>query len=334
MSAPLLAVEHVTKSFAEVRAVDGVSFEVRRGEVFGFLGPNGAGKTTTLRMIMDITRPDSGDVSFDGPSGLDRRRVGYLPEERGLFEDAGVLDTLAYLGVLRGMSGAAARAAGTRWLERLGLADRAKSRINQLSKGNQQKVQIAGAILHEPDLAVLDEPFSGLDPLNQELVVRLVGELRAAGHAVLLSAHQLGLVEGLCDRFLLIARGRPVLQGTLQEIRRDAARGADQVLVAVLRPAGPAANGGDGSAAIERMWPGTSRRVRRLPDGALELELSLPRDADVGPLLGELAERFRIERVTMRELSLHEIYVRAVGGDPGAGESGADAPRVAEASHV
>jgi len=334
VSAPLLAVERITKAFGDLRAVDGLSFDVRRGEVFGFLGPNGAGKTTTLRMIMDITRPDSGTVTFEGRPGLDRRRVGYLPEERGLFEDAGVLDTLAYLGVLRGMSSTDARAAGRRWLERLALADRARSRVNQLSKGNQQKVQIAGAILHEPDLAVLDEPFSGLDPLNQELVVRLVGELRAAGHAVLLSAHQLGLVEGLCDRFLLIARGRPVLQGTLREIRRDAARGADQVLVATLRPAAPAGNGADGAATLERMWPGQSRRVRTLPDGALELELSLPHDADVGPLLGELAERFRIERVTMRELSLHEIYVRAVGGEADEGQAGAGAPARAEGTHV
>ena len=163
---PLLAVQGIRKRFGDFEAVRGLSFEVRAGEVFGFLGPNGAGKTTSLRMLMNITRPDAGSVTFLGHAVMDRRLVGYLPEERGLFEDATLIDTLVYLGTLRGMSRADARAEGKRWLERLGFTERLTARLNTLSKGNQQKVQFLGAVIHRPALAVLDEPFSGLDPLN------------------------------------------------------------------------------------------------------------------------------------------------------------------------
>jgi ABC-2 type transport system ATP-binding protein len=240
---PILAVEQITKTFGDVRAVDGISFEVGPGEILGFLGPNGAGKTTTLRMILEITRPDAGRVVWGDGGGLDRRRIGYLPEERGVFEDAGVLAMLAYLGTLRGMDDRAAQAAAAAWLERLGLADRARHKVGTLSKGNQQKVQFAGAILHRPALAVLDEPFSGLDPINQELVIGLIRELRDQGVAVLLSAHQLNLAERLCDRFYLIARGRGVLEGTLERIRTQVARGAGEVLEVDLRPVASASDG-------------------------------------------------------------------------------------------
>jgi ABC-2 type transport system ATP-binding protein len=313
---PLLAVEQVSKRFGDLQAVDRVSFEVRPGEVLGFLGPNGAGKTTTLRMLMEITRPDSGRVLWEGRPAIDRRRIGYLPEERGLFEDARLLDTLVYLGSLRGMSRAAAREEGRRWLERLQLAERVNAKLNTLSKGNQQKVQLAGAILHGPALAVLDEPFSGLDPLNQELFLDIVREMRDRGVAVLLSAHQLNLVERLCDRFHLIARGRGVLEGTLDEIRRRAARGAAEVLVIELRGASGLDQATLGPQ-VRAAAPDAEFRIRPGAGGAT-LEISLREGVDLSPILAALSARHRVERVQTRALSLHEIYLRAVSGDLGA----------------
>jgi ABC-2 type transport system ATP-binding protein len=311
-STTMLSVEHVAKNFATVRAVDDVSFEVRGGEVFGFLGPNGAGKTTTLRMIMGITRPDHGRVSFAGAARLDPSRVGYLPEERGLFEDVKVIDVLQYLGSLRGMTGHDARNQATRWLARMELADRARHKVGTLSKGNQQKVQFAAAVLHRPMLAVLDEPFSGLDPLNQELFLGLIGELRAEGAAVLLSAHQLGLVERLCDRFLLISRGRSLLSGTLDEMRR-AATGDTELLRLDLRPRSGAA---DARAVSEILRREAGRDPAVEPaDGRLTARVEWPAAHDLGPVLTALAGSYVVDRVEMRPPSLHEIYVLAIGGD-------------------
>ncbi len=311
--AAICSVRQITKTFGELRAVDGVSFDVAPGEILGFLGPNGAGKTTTLRMILEITRPDAGRVEWAGGGALNRRRIGYLPEERGLFEDATVLAMLAYLGALRGMDGRAASEAAKRWLERLGLADRAGSKVGALSKGNQQKVQFAGAILHGPALAVLDEPFSGLDPINQELIITLIRELRDQGAAVLLSAHQLNLAERLCDRFYLIARGRGVLEGTLESIRREVARGAGEVLQVDMRPT-PSSGTADRrpDELVRAMMPAAECRLEQGPDRALRLEVSLPQATDLSPILGALSGRYAIERVHMRALSLHEIYLRAV----------------------
>ena len=325
---PILTVERVTKRFGDLHAVRDLSFEVHGGEIFGFLGPNGAGKTTTLRMIMGITAPDHGAVRLDGASRLDRARVGYLPEERGLFEDVPVLETLAYLGALRGMSLAAARAAALPLLERLGLAGRAREKLNALSKGNQQKVQFIGAVLHRPALAVLDEPFAGLDPLNQELFLALMRELRDQGTTVLLSAHQLDLVERLADRFLLIARGSPVLSGTLQEIRRQAAGGMAEVLRLQLEARGAGAlDVAALTAEVSALVPGA--RVEAQPDGAaVRLVALLPGGSDLAPVLAALGRRAAIRRVETRALPLHEIYLRAVregGGSVGAEEVGGDA---------
>ncbi len=324
---PRLTVRRLVKSFAGTRAVDGLDFDVRPGEIFGFLGPNGAGKTTTLRAVLGIIRPDSGAVRFEGRPSLDRRRVGYLPEERGLFDDAPLLDTLVYLGTLRGMPLRPAARSAAEWLDRLGLGDRSRAKLNTLSRGNQQKVQFAGAVLHRPALAVLDEPFSGLDPLNQELFLRMIQELRAQGSAVLLSAHNLDLAERLCDRFLLIAKGREVLAGTLEGIRRDAARGAGEVLVVTLRdPRGDGAPGERAVAVARGCIPDADVRVRDGAGPEAAIEVAVPTGADLGPLLGALGAGFAIVRVAMRALSLHEIYLRTVGreqGAPCAGE-GAD----------
>ncbi len=316
--APLLEVDGVVKRFGDHAAVDGLSFDVRPGEIFGFLGPNGAGKTTTLRMLLGITRPDRGTVRFDGGDRLDRSRVGYLPEERGLYEDARLLDVLGYLGALRGMSMADARREGRAWLERLGLGDKLKAKLNTLSKGNQQKVQFAGAVLHRPALAVLDEPFAGRDPLNQELFLELIRELRDLGAAVLLSAHHLDLVERLCDRFLLIARGRAVLAGTLEEVRR-AVGGAGEVASFELRAGAVSAD--ELAARVPAIVAGARAEWTALAGDAFRLDVLLPAGADVSPLLAEIAARAAVSRVTMRAMRLHEIYVRAVGGPAPAGET-------------
>jgi ABC-2 type transport system ATP-binding protein len=236
--------------------------------------------------------------------------------ERGLFEDAGILDTLVYLGTLRGMSPGDARRAGRAWLERMDLADRMQAKIGTLSKGNQQKVQFAGAVLHRPALAVLDEPFGGLDPLNQEQFKGFVHELRQSGTAVLLSAHHLDLVERLCDRFHLIARGREVLSGTLEGMRRRVLSGAAELLTVVVR----ARDAGPGEAlarrvgeTLARVAATAERRVRDAGPDRVELDLALEAGTDLGPILSALAERASIERVEMRPLPLHEIYLRAVG---------------------
>ena len=222
VSTPFLTVSEVHKRFATVHAVAGVSLAVFPGEIFALLGPNGAGKTTLLRMLAGITRPDSGSVGWTGPVSargtLNAGLSGYLPEDRGLYQDVPVLKTLAYFGRLRGMAREDAAGAARAWLERLSLADRGGEKLGALSKGNQQKVQFAAAVLHRPRFAILDEPFSGLDPLNQELFIGLVQELRDAGTTVLLSAHQMPLVERLADRVFLMHRGREIQYGTVAEI--------------------------------------------------------------------------------------------------------------------
>ena len=313
-SPSVLAVHGITKAFKDRIAVDALSFEVRRGEIFGFLGPNGAGKTTCLRMILGITHPDSGTVTFDGGPTVDRRRIGYLPEERGLFEDQKVIDTLGYLGQLRGLSPRDARAAGMHWLERVGLSDRAKSKLNELSKGMQQKIQFAAAVLHGPTLAILDEPFSGLDPLNQELFLTIVRELRDEGTTVLFSAHQLNMVERLCDRFLLIARGKEVLTGSLDAMRSAITGGASETLVLELtaRHNGPSPDAGAARAAFDRAGVVGTVKVESAGVGRLRVEAGLPPLHDVGPALAALGGAYAITRVETAPISLHEIYLRAV----------------------
>jgi ABC-2 type transport system ATP-binding protein len=311
---PVLAVQGIRKAFKDRVAVDDLSFDVRPGEIFGFLGPNGAGKTTSLRMILGITRPDAGSVLFEGHNGLDRTRIGYLPEERGLFEDQKVIVSLGYLGELRGLSSRDAHAAAARWLERLGLSDRAKSKLNELSKGMQQKIQFAAAVLPSPALAVLDEPFSGLDPLNQELFLEVVRELRDGGTTVLFSAHQLNLVERLCDRFLLIARGREVLSGTLDSMRHTITGGASQTIALELsaRNGGLAPDPAAARAAFHQAGVAGAVKVEPAGVGRLRVEAGLEPQHDIGPALAALGAAYAISGVETAPISLHEIYLRAV----------------------
>src|SRR5215210_8637918 len=211
-----LEARDVRKSYGKFAAVDGVSFSVpQTGSIFGLLGPNGAGKTTTIRMIMDIIAPDSGEVLLFGhPRGpAELRRVGYLPEERGLYPKMTVLDQLLFLGEIHGRKRRELGPAIDRWLDRVDLAQWKKSKVEELSKGMQQKVQLIGTLLHEPELLILDEPFSGLDPKNQELFRELFQEHRKQGRTVVLSTHGMDLAERMCDHICLISRGKVILEG-------------------------------------------------------------------------------------------------------------------------
>jgi ABC-2 type transport system ATP-binding protein len=203
--------------------VNRVSFDVRPGEIFALLGPNGAGKTTLIRMITDILRPDEGTVRLDGHpvSEEGRGHISYLPEERGLYKRARLVDVVAYYGELKGMTARAAKDEAVGLLKRVQLFDRAGEQVQTLSKGNQQKLQLCTALIGAPRMLILDEPFSGLDPVNVQLLEEILGEVRAAGAIVLLSTHQMNKVEQLCDRALMINRGHMVLYGTLREIRRQ-----------------------------------------------------------------------------------------------------------------
>jgi ABC-2 type transport system ATP-binding protein len=214
-------VENVTKNYGSFCAVDQVSFDVNYGEIFAMLGPNGAGKSTTIRMLLDILKPDSGTIRlFGAPITAEAKdRIGYLPEERGLYGDVKVVEMMVYLGTLKGMSNKQARDKAMQLLERLELADRAEKKSKELSKGMQQKVQFAVTVMHEPELIIVDEPFSGLDPLNTLVIKDLILELKAAGTAIIMSTHQMHQIEEMADRLFMISRGREALYGPVDEVR-------------------------------------------------------------------------------------------------------------------
>jgi ABC-2 type transport system ATP-binding protein len=221
-----LSVHGIVKKFGNHIAVDGISFEVPRGVVYGVLGPNGAGKTTTLRMINDIIAPDAGRITILGnmpPGSKAARHIGYLPEERGLYPKMRVLDMIVFIGELRGLAHGEAKQRAQRWLERLGIADWTKNKIQDLSKGMAQKVQFVTALIHEPELVILDEPWSGLDPINAEVLREVVAEIRTAGRTVLFSTHLMEQAEKVCDAVCIIAHGKKVLDGRLKDIQRESA---------------------------------------------------------------------------------------------------------------
>ncbi len=222
----MLTLTDVTKSFGERRAVDGVSFSVPPGSLTGFVGANGAGKTTTMRIVLGIARPDRGTVTWRGAPLDDdaRRRIGYMPEERGLYPDMPVRAQLVHLARLHGVPAERARASADALLARLGLAERAGDVVSALSLGNQQRAQIAAALVHEPELLLLDEPFSGLDPVAVDGLVELLREVAATGVPVLFSSHQLELVERLCDAVVVLSHGRVVAAGGVEELRRQGRR--------------------------------------------------------------------------------------------------------------
>lgn len=305
---PLLAVRGIRKQFHTVTAVDGISFTIDRREIFGLLGPNGAGKTTTVRMLLRVIHPDEGSITYTfgrpGTSDPPPSAIGYLPEDRGLYREIPIMKTLIYMGLLRGMDRKSAEASATQWLERVGLADRAKEKLDSLSKGNQQKVQFISSILHRPTFAILDEPFSGLDPVNQEFFLGIIRELRAAGMTVLLCAHQMNLVERLADRVLLINRGREVLSGTISGITSQAGSGKKIILKldADLKETKTALMEG-----VDHM--------EILPGG--EIACALRDGTSVRSFLSAAAARWNIVDIRTESPDLHDIFIRTVGSDAG-----------------
>jgi ABC-2 type transport system ATP-binding protein len=222
----VLELRDLARTYGDVVALDGISFSVPAGQMFGFVGPNGAGKTTAMRIVLGVLEPDRGEVRWRGrPVDLaTRTRFGYMPEERGLYPKMRVRDQLVYLARLHGIPAAAAGASADRWIERLGLGERAGDRVEELSLGNQQRVQLATALVHDPEVLVLDEPFSGLDPVGVDVLSGVLAEYAAGGVPVVFSSHQLELVERLCDAVAIIAGGRIVASGAVAELRERGAR--------------------------------------------------------------------------------------------------------------
>jgi len=302
MSDLILSVHTVEKQFASVKAVDALSFDIKKGEIFALLGPNGAGKTTMVRMLLNIIKPDRGTIHYTigNNSHPHPKDIGYLPEERGLYQDIPILKTLTYFGIIRGMHQKEAEFQSRYWLERFDLKERIHEKVQALSKGNQQKIQFIASILHKPVFAVLDEPFSGLDPINQNIFIEIIDELRQQGTTVLLSAHQMQLVERIADRILLMNQGREVLSGTLDEVRT--ASGAGNKLTIQL----------DGEADISTLSAHPSvQKVEHINNSKFVIYINP--DTGYSDLLKMLGTHFNIESIHSDHMSLHDIYIKAIG---------------------
>jgi ABC-2 type transport system ATP-binding protein len=303
MSQPILVLDRVTKQFAGHVAVDALSLVVPPGVIYGLLGPNGAGKSTTIRMIMNIYVPDGGTVQvFGEPGGRDHSaRVGYLPEERGLYPKMRVLDVLLFLAEMKGMDRRTTRPKALQWLDRLGLGDWAQRKVNELSKGMQQKVQFISTVLHDPDLLVMDEAFSGLDPVNSQILKDTVLELRGRGKTILFSTHIMEQAEKLCDHVCIIARGKKLVDGTLADVKRT--RSGHHVLVNF--------DGARGDA--DRIF--ADRRLATKADVSGQFaELELAPGADAQQILQALVSSgARLSRFELAEPSLNKIFIDLVG---------------------
>mgnify|MGYP001030517372 CR=1 FL=1 len=298
MSQPIVSLSGLCKNFGALRAVDDVSFEVYPGEIFGLLGPNGAGKTTTIRMMLDIFRPDCGEVRlFGGPmTESTKHRIGYMPEERGLYRDQKLEPTLRYLATLKGLSESEAAQRLEKWLKRLDLWSDRNKQVQGLSRGMQQKAQLIATLVHEPDLIVVDEPFANLDPVNTRTAIEILAEQARGGKAIIMSTHLMFQVEAMCHRIVLIDKGRTVLYGAVDQIKRDFATNA--VLVE---------GRGDFTA-----LPG----VLEARQENSHWHLSLAQDATPQAVFRALAEQdgARIERFELAEPSLDDIFVNVVQG--------------------
>ncbi len=287
----MLRIEGLHKRFGDIVALDGCSVQVRRGTMLGLLGPNGAGKTTTMRAIFGLVRVDGGTVTWDGePVGVEqRRRFGFMPEERGLYPKMTVHWQLVHLGRLHGMSRAEATRAADEWLEVVGLADRHDAKASELSHGNQQRVQLGAALLHSPELVVLDEPFGGLDPIASETLADLLLERARQGTAVIFSSHQLDVVEDLCEDVAIINRGRVMLEGKVSELRADSPRRYIDVT-----------STSDSEAWVARL---RSAQVVHRANGRLRVVIDEPMDiAEIARIAGADATQFIVEPPPLSEV--------------------------------
>ena len=294
----MLEIIDLAKRYGNVVALDGATFTARPGRIVGFLGPNGAGKTTTMRCIFGLARSDRGEVRWAGRpvDRVTRLRFGYMPEQRGLYPRMRVGEQLGYFGQQHGLSGKAADAAAKRWLDRLGLADREKSKLEELSHGNQQRIQLATALVHDPELLVLDEPFSGLDPLGTATMTEVVRERAAAGVGVLFSSHQLDLVEDVCEDVVIIARGRIVAAGPIDELKAASGRRHLDVEVA----------GTDGA------WIGSRPDVQVLEHSGGRMKLLVDDRVPLDELLAAARTAGELRQFSYQPPRLSELFMEAV----------------------
>ena len=294
----VIAAKQISKSFGSIQAVKQISFDLEGGEILGLIGPNGAGKTTTIRMILDIFKPDSGSISvLDGPMNEDKKNlIGYLPEERGLYQDISLEKCLTYLAAIKGLNAAAIEAGLDQYLERFDLQDFRKKKVKEMSKGMQQKAQIIATFMHQPQLVIVDEPFSALDPVNTQLVKDLLQEEKARGTAIIMSTHQMNQAEELCDRILLVNKGQTMLSGRLSEIRKQFAR--PEILVRSSAPLPEAIAG-----------------VKRIQAENNHQRLFLESGSTPQQVLKEIVSRgFEIEQFEIAEPGLDEIFIDVVTG--------------------
>jgi ABC-2 type transport system ATP-binding protein len=295
---PVVDLDRISKSYSSKVAVRELSLRIERGTMFGLLGPNGAGKTSTIRMMVGMTLPDSGTVRlFDEPFRRDHlRRVGYLPEERGLYKRMKVIDQLVFMGQLHGLNAATAAARARQWCERMEIAESMEKKTQELSKGMQQKIQFIATLLHDPELIIMDEPSSGLDPVNVSLLEQILLELKSKGRTILFSTHRMEQVEKLCDAICLVDQGRAVLEGTMRAVKSRYAR--NRVVVEYA---------GDASFL-------TDPSIIELRESAGRAEFKLRDGADGQALLHAAARHAQIFKFELVEPSLEEIFIRTVGG--------------------
>lgn len=293
----MIHAQQLHKRFATIHAVNGVTIEARQGEIFGLLGPNGAGKSTTIRMITTIIRPDSGTVTYSGHPFSDsiRSSIGYLAEERGLYQKSRILETILHFASLRGMDPAATRRHATDWLRRFDLAGSERCRVEELSKGNQQKVQLIIALIHQPQYIILDEPSSGLDPVNQELLRAILDQLRDEGRTIIYSTHQMEQAEQLCNRIALINKGEVVLAGTVQQVKEE--HGGNNVAMEF-----------EGDGRFLRELP-MVMDARIYPNGA---ELTLRPAATINDVIPHIGTRLSLTRIERVRPSLNSIFIETV----------------------
>ncbi|HET9182206.1 MAG TPA: ABC transporter ATP-binding protein [Candidatus Angelobacter sp.] len=293
-----IEISQVRKTFDEFVAVDDLTFNIAQGSVFGLLGPNGAGKTSTIRMMIGITAPDSGEIRVFG-NPFDRKclpKIGYLPEERGLYKKMKVLDQLVFLGELHGMNAAVARKKATDWCERLEIAEKLDKKVEELSKGMQQKIQFIASLLHDPEFIIMDEPFFGLDPVNTTLLKDVMLDLKKNGRTILFSTHRMDQVEKLCDSICLINRGRSVLQGPLKQVKAQYGKSNVQIEYE-----------GSGEFLQKGELVGSYNNYGNY------VEVRLAPGADAQQLLQIAAQRSRISKFEVVEPSLEEIFIEVVG---------------------
>ena len=299
----VIQLANVNKRFGALHAVRNVSFEIQRGQVCGFLGPNGAGKSTTIRMIMSILLPDSGVITVLGGSALDAKdRIGYLPEERGLYRKMRVADFLRFMAKLKGISRADADARIRSWLERVELPNVSQKRCEELSKGMQQKLQFIGAVLHEPSLLILDEPFSGLDPVNRRLLSSVVRQLKESGTTILFSTHQMEQAEDLCDQVLLIHKGEKVLDETMSQIH---SRFDPRTILA--QPA----NSIDAATQALKVVAGIESMRWSLEQKSFEIRLL--EGVDPQHAMVDMMRATPLRRVELQRATLDDVFVKLVG---------------------